>query len=740
MTDTDQNLIIRLLSREDCFPDIVGQGEAKKQLSSALIAGRNIVIVGPPGIGKTTLAKGVAKLLKPITVNSCPYHCRAEEPLCPECMRAAASNKRVKQVTIPGSMRFVRIQGSPDLTAEDMLGDIDPLRALRCGPLSPEAFTPGKIFKANNGVLFFDELNRCPEKLQNAMLQVLEERKVTIGSYDLDFNADFTFIGTMNLADSSTERLSDVFFDRFDIVYMGYPENDFAEIEIVERYGKRLADMPADLLALIVGFVRLLRQNERLEKHPSVRVSIGIYERSQANALLEGRHIVSLDDIKEAVTSVVCHRIRLKPSFRYMMDAKDLVEAQLKSYLETRKGSRSSEPEKEGDFKKKDNVTVRKLSEAYEIQGKLSKNKGLMHTVYENDRSLIDDGKVIADSFNYNAMSFNPDLLFEGMTKNYAVTRRLVGETIIRLLSDYDPEYIGRNISIPEFRRELYKNIKRNTLRLASEGLIKKGGEATERGVDMASVALCFQELEKIAPDGFGEWVNKERRAYGIRNGSEQFRKQRYRDIDIKRSINLAVRRGHKGIERPDLVGIKRAAKGDCSVVYALDASGSMTGEKLAQCKKAGVALAYTAIQRRDKVGILVFGPGIKAELAPTDDFYSILREIVRIRASRETDIAKTVRRAISIFPRGGYTKHLLIITDAMPTAGDKPEHSTLKAVSAARDAGVTISVVGIGLNEEGRKLAERITELGSGRIYVAKGIAELDTLVLEDYNAEKKG
>ena len=76
------------------------------------------------------------------------------------------------------------------------MGDIDPIKAMKFGPLSMEAFTPGKVFKANRGVLFFDELNRCPEKLQNALLQVLQEKKATIGSYDVDIDADFIFIAT----------------------------------------------------------------------------------------------------------------------------------------------------------------------------------------------------------------------------------------------------------------------------------------------------------------------------------------------------------------------------------------------------------------------------------------------------------------------------------------------------------------------------------------------------------------
>ena len=138
------NELKNALLEEDPFTDILGQDKVKKSVKSALLSDRHIIIVGAPGIGKTTLAKNIAKLL--------PQKGKGKIP-------------------------FVRIQGSPDLTVEDLLGDIDPIKALKFGPLSLEAFTKGKIFKADKGILFFDELNRCPEKLQNALLQVLEEKK-----------------------------------------------------------------------------------------------------------------------------------------------------------------------------------------------------------------------------------------------------------------------------------------------------------------------------------------------------------------------------------------------------------------------------------------------------------------------------------------------------------------------------------------------------------------------------------
>jgi len=322
--------------QKDPFNDILGQELTKKQLKSALLVNRHLLILGPPGIGKTTLGKNLAKILPEITVNDCSYHCLPDHPICPECV--SGKTKRTKRIS--GKQRFVRIQGSPDLTAEDLIGDIDPIKAMKFGPLSIEAFTPGKIFKANNGILFFDELNRCPEKLQNALLQVLQEGIATIGSYDVDIRADFVFIATMNPKDTSTERLSDVLLDRFDVVYMSYPENAGIEMDIVRQKGRKMEVVfPNPVLETAIEFVRTLRENKKLEKVPSVRASIGLYERAQANAFLKNKKEVSFEDVEEAMISVLSHRIRLKPAAEYSQSPAELVKEELKNFLKSYKPS-----------------------------------------------------------------------------------------------------------------------------------------------------------------------------------------------------------------------------------------------------------------------------------------------------------------------------------------------------------------------------------------------------------------
>ena len=95
-----------------------------------------------------------------------------------------------------------------------------------------------------------------------------------------------------------------------------------------------MKDFPEELLELAVTFVRQLRENDKIEKFPSVRASIGLYERAQANAKLNGRDTVELKDITASIDSVISHRIRLAPSVKYLKTPQEFISEQYESYTE----------------------------------------------------------------------------------------------------------------------------------------------------------------------------------------------------------------------------------------------------------------------------------------------------------------------------------------------------------------------------------------------------------------------
>ena len=162
-----------------------------------------------------------------------------------------------------------------------------------------------------------------------------------------------------------------------------------------------------------------------------------------------------------------------------------------------------------------------------------------------------------------------------------------------------------------------------------------------------------------------------------------------------------------------------------------------MKGRKVDMCKKAGIALCFKAIERKDKVGLIVFGSDIKEEIEPTDDFPELLRRITAIRAARQTDFTAMLRRCLELFPKGEASKHLLLLTDAMPTVGEDPQKEALDEVAKLRNAGVTVSLIGITLDKEARAFAEKLVSIGDGKLYIVRQLEELDKIVLEDYYAQ---
>ncbi|MFT4297897.1 MAG: vWA domain-containing protein, partial [Candidatus Woesearchaeota archaeon] len=398
---------------------------------------------------------------------------------------------------------------------------------------------------------------------------------------------------------------------------------------------------------------------------------------------------------------------------------------------------------KKGNFPSKDDLELKDKNAIEELQGKLktqNEDEKLLHSVLENDTDTIDDGKLINEAVNQGISAFTPDLMFENLTQNYVNAERLYGKKLIQLLTGYNPGYVKKNVRIPEFCRELKLALESNLKDLKKQQLLDSDGTITSRGVYLASLILYTEELDNLVAKGLvGKKEHKKKMHYGDKDDIRPYRSHdRYKDIDLKKSIKNSIRRKHSSITSDDLIVSERKAKGNIQIIYGLDASGSMKGKKIETAKKAGIALAFKAIEKKDKVGIIVFGSDIKEEIAPTLDFAHILSSIAEIKASQETNMTATIEKAIQLFPDYNCTKHLILLTDAMPTVGSEPEREVLKMISQAMCLGITISLIGIGLDAEGEKFAKKIISISNGRLYIINKLDDVDKVILQDYYETK--
>jgi Mg-chelatase subunit ChlD len=383
---------------------------------------------------------------------------------------------------------------------------------------------------------------------------------------------------------------------------------------------------------------------------------------------------------------------------------------------------------------------IKEISQGEAAQGKLHKQyteDKLMNSVLASDKTTLEHAELIHEATNKSIGAFTPSTMFAQMVKNFSITKQLLGDRMIRLLTGYDSSYIEKNLKIPEFRKELQKQLQENVDKLKDEGLLDKEGVLTEKGIELGATVLV-KELDKFIPkDKIGEKINKKTAHYGEKSDNRPYKHgDRYKDLNIKKTVHMAIRRGHKSLMQADLVTSQREGKGKVSLIFALDASSSMKGKKLDTCKKAGIALAYKAIQDKDDVGLIVFGSEIKNAIPPTREFSQLLNAMSHIKASRQTDFAGMVAKSVELFPPTHETKHLIILTDALPTVGKEPELETLRAVSTAKAAGITVSLIGVQLDKAGMELGKQITRIGEGRFSLVKDLDQVGHIVLEDYYA----
>ena len=275
---------------------IRGKHEVIELLLTCLISGGHVLIEDVPGLGKTTIAKTLAKLI--------------------------SKNKKGESVS------FKRIQFTPDLLPYDITGvDIfDPEK-------KKFVFAKGPVF-AN--IVLADEINRTTPKVQSALLEVMAEKQVTVGNRTYSMEPLFFVIATQNpIETAGTYPLPFAQIDRFIMkLKVGYPDEN-QEIDIVKENpsikimpnikpvcGKEdileiqnIADniyCDEKLIKTAVSVVNMTRKHQGIELGASPRASIMLIKAAKAYALVKGREYVIDQDIIDLASLIIAHRLKLK--------------------------------------------------------------------------------------------------------------------------------------------------------------------------------------------------------------------------------------------------------------------------------------------------------------------------------------------------------------------------------------------------------------------------------------------
>jgi MoxR-like ATPase len=265
---------------------IVGKDRAIQLVLTALLSGGHVLLEDVPGVGKTLLAKSLAK-------------------------------------SIDG--KFQRIQCTPDLLPSDITG------TNIWNPGSREfEFIPGPIF---TNILLADEINRATPRTQSALLEVMEEQQVTLDGYSRPVPAPFFVIATQNPIEShGTFSLPEAQMDRFAIsLSLGYP-NAAEELQMLQglststsvnnlepcitleqiqtiRHQCQQVKVDPAIQKYIIDLVRSTRNDSEIGLGVSPRGSVALHRTAQVWAWLQGRSYVIPDDVKDLALSVLAHRI-----------------------------------------------------------------------------------------------------------------------------------------------------------------------------------------------------------------------------------------------------------------------------------------------------------------------------------------------------------------------------------------------------------------------------------------------
>ena len=293
------NLLTRLSSGGRLFESIVGFDDTViPTLERALLAGHDIILLGERGQAKSRLIRHLTELLdKSIPViDGCEVNDHPYRPICSRCRTLVQEREDATPVSwIPRDDRFSEKLATPDTSVADLIGDVDPMKVAEGRYLGDElTIHYGLVPRTNRGIFAINELPDLPERIQVALLNILEERDVQVRGYRVRLPLDMVLIASANPEDYTHRgRIITPLKDRFGAqLRTHYPRRIEEEIEIVEQEAEPPPPgmevlVPRYLKEVIASFTSVLRNSPQVNQRSgvSVRFSIGAYETLVASAL-----------------------------------------------------------------------------------------------------------------------------------------------------------------------------------------------------------------------------------------------------------------------------------------------------------------------------------------------------------------------------------------------------------------------------------------------------------------------
>ena len=288
------NLLDKLRSGADPWPGIVGFDRTViPQLERALLARHDIVLLGERGQGKTRLLRTLALLLGEWT----PVIEGAELPEHPLAPITPASRRRAAELGdelpvrwVHRSERYAEKLATPDTSVGDLVGDVDPVKVAEGRSLGdPETIHYGLVPRAHRGIVAINELPDLAERIQVALLNVMEERDIQVRGYTLRLPLDVLMVATANPEDYTNRgRIITPLKDRFGAeVRTHYPLDVAAEVDVVRQEAELVAEVGEPMLEILARFVRRLRESSAIDQRSGVsaRFAVAAAETVAAAAL-----------------------------------------------------------------------------------------------------------------------------------------------------------------------------------------------------------------------------------------------------------------------------------------------------------------------------------------------------------------------------------------------------------------------------------------------------------------------